>query len=284
MVTFNLFSLDKTKKYSLNEFNALATEPSGLGNNFAISYKETAEKKYLTNIKPDFEPIKMKIYFNTDGTDGYMNYKKLMAFLGYCGGGAFYFEYNDGITKKVCDVVLTTAPKSEISADGIFAEDFVFDRLDYWYEEIEQIFALKAVNNTAVAYPLSFPLRFNGKVFTNKFTTINEFYKDAPVIVRITGKILNNIIIYVKSISTGIVVGEVALSCNSIVGTTIIIDAANKKISVDSGETITNGYGLTDKTKQSFLYLPHGEYEIGSNIRQDDAGEIALSIKRYLLD
>lgn len=284
MRTFNLISLDKTKRFSLNETNTLATEPTGLGNNFAISYKETSEKKYVTNIKPSFEPIKLKIYFNADGTDGYINYKKLMQFLSFCGGGTFYFEYNDGVTIKTCDIVLTSAPKSEINEEGIFAEDFIFDRLDYWYEEVEQSFSLESVANDLIAFPLSFPLSFSGKVFTNKFVTINDFYKSAPIVIRITGTIKNNIIVYVKNIKSGIVVGEVALYCSSSAGTTIIIDAVNKKVSVDNGESITNGYNLTDKTKQSFLYLPYGEYEIGSNMTQDDAGEVMILIKKYLLD
>lgn len=284
MKKFTLHTADKRRSFSLNTDKALATEPTGLGNNFAVSYKETMTRKYMTNVKPDFEAIKTKIYFNADGSFGYGNYKEFLSFLGACGGGSFLFEYYDGVTKKMCDVVLTSAPKSEINEDGVFAEDFTFDRLSYWYEEVNQSFALKSVDNTAVSFPLNFPFRFRGKIFINTFDVKNEFYEDAPVIIKITGNIANKLKIFVADKATGDLVSEINLSTNSKDGTTIIIDATAKKISVDNGTTVENGYGLTDKTKQSFLYLPNGEYTIGANITQDDNGEISVSVKRYLLD
>lgn len=80
------------------------------------------------------------------------------------------------------------------------------------------------------------------------------------------------------------VVGEISLSTNNTEGTVIVIEPTNKKITVTTdGETV-NGYGLTDKTKQSFLYLPQGDYYITSNMEDEDTGEIDIAIKRYLFD
>lgn len=284
MGRFTLFTADKSQSFSLDCRRALAAEPSGLGNAFTVSYKETTDEKYMTNIKPAFEPISLTVYFNADGSDGYANYKAFLSFLAECGGGAFLFQYADGVTTKYCDVVLTGAPKSEVNEEGIFAEAFTFDRLSYWYENVEETFALKSIDTTAVAFPLAFPFKFSGKVFNNEFAISNGFYKDVPIVVKISGAIRQNIRVYIKDKATGGIVGEVALSRNSDDKTTIIIDAVSKKISVDDGGTLANGYGLTDKTKQSFLYLPHGDYVVGANITQDDAGEIAIAVKRYLLD
>ncbi|MDR1093404.1 MAG: phage baseplate protein [Clostridiales bacterium] len=282
MERFTLHTADKRRSYSLNTRKALAAEPKGLGNKFAVSYKETADKKYMTNRKPDFEPIALKIYFNADGSGGDANYKNLMGFISACGNAPFLFEYADGAGKRYCDVVLSGAPKSEISEDGLFAEDFTFDRLSYWYEEVEESFALKSVHNGG-KFPLRFPFGFAGKVFINSFAVKNDFYEAAPVVITITGRTAANILVYVAERESGDIVGEVSLSVNSADGVKIVINAVTKKITVDDGETVTNGYGLTDKTKQNFLFIPPGEYTVGANISQEDSGEIDVSIKRYLL-
>lgn len=82
----------------------------------------------------------------------------------------------------------------------------------------------------------------------------------------------------------GNTIEEIALDTNNKDGTEILIEPTTKKITITTDGVSTNGYGLTDKTKQSFLYLPQGEYYIGANTTADDEGEIEISIKRYLFD
>jgi hypothetical protein len=282
MERFTLYTADKLRAYSLDTERALAVEPTGLGNKFAVSYKETADRKYMTNRKPDFEPIALKIYFNADGSEGDTNYKNLMGFISACGNEPFLFEYTDGTGKRYCDVVLSSAPKSEITEEGLYAESFSFDRLSYWYEEVEESFALKSVSGGR-KFPLRFPFGFAGKVFINSFTVKNDFYEAAPIVITVTGRIASTLDIYSAEKSSGAKVAEVALSMGSTDNTTIIINAVTKKITVDDGETVINGYNLTDKTKQNFLFIPPGEYAVGANISQEDSGEIDISIKRYLL-
>ena len=285
MRKFILHTYDKSKSFDLNTETALAAEPQGLGNKFSLSYKESEKGKHLTNVKPDFEQIQLTVYFNADGSNGYGNYKSLLLFFAECGTSPFLFEYNDGITDKFCEVVLNTIPKSEIDAEGIFAETLVFDRQTYWYERIEQSFALKRTDAANTAFPLHFPFGFAGMVFKNKYKVSNPFFVDAPIVIKITGDIAANIRLYLADMNDR-VVAEIALSTNNTDGTEILIDPTTKKITVtdaDSGAT-SNGYGLTDKTKQSFLYLPQGEYYIGSNMTADDDGTIEMSIKRYLFD
>ena len=68
-------------------------------------------------------------------------------------------------------------------------------------------------------------------------------------------------------------------------GEIVVIDPTTKKITVtDANGKVTNGYGLTDKTKQSFLFLPRGEYYVSSNISAEDNGSIEISVKRFLFD
>lgn len=284
MRKFALHTYDKTKTFDLNNTSALASEPTGLGNAFTAAYKESEKGKHITNVTPSFEPIVLKIYFNTDGTSGYSNYKAMSVFLAECGASAFLFEYNDGVTDKYCDVILKSATKSEISEDGLFCETFTFERQTYWYEQIETDFEFKT-NTDTPTFPLSFPFGFIGVSFYDAMRVKNNFFVDAPIIIKVTGHIENNIRVYVKDAKTLNIVSEMQLSRGNADGDTIVIDPTTKKITVtDEDGNTENGYGLTDKTKQSFLYLPKGEYYIGANITANDSGCIAVSIKRFLLD
>lgn len=284
MRRFILHTYDKSKSFDLNGETALAAEPTGLGNKFSLSYKESEKGKHLTNVKPDFEQIQLAIYFNADGSNGYGNYKSLSLFLAECGTSPFLFEYNDGVTDKFCEVVSNAMPKTEKNADGIFVETFTFDRQTYWYERVEESFALKKTV-AASSFTLHFPFGFAGMVFKNKYKVSNPFFVDAPIIIKISGDIAENIRLYLADMNDK-VIAEISLATNNADGTEIVIDPTTKKITVtdtESGAT-RNGYGLTDKTKQSFLYLPQGEYYIGSNMTADDGGAIEMSIKRFLFD
>ena len=278
-----MHTINKSKTFDLNTDAALATEPTGLGNAFDIEYKKSEKGQHLVNVKPNFDPIKLKIYFNANNTNAYLNYKSLLSFLAECGTSVFLFEYNDGITDKFCEIVSKTLPKSEIDTEGVFVEEFVFERQTYWYEEVAERFALKNTSEVTSMFPLSFPFGFAGKVLQKRYKIINNFYMDAPITILISGNLKNNINIYIMTLNEKIV-GQIQLSTNNTEGTEIIIEPTTKKISVIKNNQITNGYALTDKTKQSFLYLPQGEYFIGSNIDDEDTGKIEISIKRYLFD
>lgn len=283
MRKFFLHTLNKSKSFSLNTKSAFATDPTGLGNNFDLSYKESINGKHLVNSKPSFEPIKLKIYFNGDGSNGYVNYKSLLNFLTECGTKPFLFEYNDGVTDKFCEVVLKTAPKSQVGDDGVFAEDFVFERQTYWYEEFEQSFQLQKILNEST-FPLGFSFGFEGVVFVREYLVKNTFFMDAPITITISGEMTNDVQVYIKSVETQKIVAQVQLTRGN-VDDVIVIDPNTKKVTItDAQGNISNGYGFTDKTKQSFLYLPQGEYILGSNMNDEDTGKIGITIKKYLFD
>lgn len=283
MRKFFLHTYDKKKSFDLNTESALAAEPTGLGNSFTAAYKDSDKGKHLVNVTPSFEPIVLKIYFNADGTEGYANYKGLMLFLAECGTAEFLFEYQDGVTDKYCDVIFKSNTKTEISEEGVFCETFTFERQTYWYERVEDSFALKNTAADATRFPLGFPFGFFGRVFNKKQYVSNPFHIAAPITITISGQIRENIRIYIATLNDEIV-AEIKLSTNNVDGRVILIEPNAKKITVTENGTVSNGYGLTDKTRQSFLYLPQGDYYIGSDMTQDDAGQIAFAIKRFLLD
>lgn len=284
MRKFLLHTYDRSRSFDLNTVSALATEPKGLGNAFSTSYKQSEKGKHLTNVVPSFEPIVLKICFNADGTSGYANYKSLLLFLEGCGLTPFLLEYDDGITDKFCDVILKSHTKTEINEDGLFSETFTFERQSYWYEQINANLTLHK-NEASATFPLSFPLAFSGASFIFSEKVSNHFYMDAPMLIRISGEINSNIEISVTNAATDTVVSTLRLVRGSVDGEIITIDPTTKKITItDADGSIENGYDLTDKTKQSFLYLPQGEHYISANINSDDSGMIEISVKRYLLD
>lgn len=283
MRKFYLHTYNKSHSFDLNTVKVLATEPSGLGNTFQTSYKESDKGNHLTNIKPKFDPISLKIYFNADGSNGYANYKSFISFLSFCGMSKFIFEYDDGIKDKYCDVVLKSIPKTEINDDGVFVETLSLERQTYWYEVINEEFVFSQLNETPV-FSLSFPFSFQGTSFNNERVVENSFFEPAPVSIKISGSITADLNIYIKDFM-GETVSEISISKDLPTGSVILIDPTGKKIEIEDGQGVkTNGYDITDKTKQSFLYLPQGVYTLGANIINGANGKIELSIKRYLLD
>ncbi|HCH74813.1 MAG TPA: hypothetical protein DEV87_06510 [Clostridiales bacterium] len=282
MRKFYLHTFDKSITFDLNTEKALAAEPQGLGNGFATSYKESNDGNHLTNVKPSFDPITLKIYFNADGSDGYGNYKSLLTFLSACGKSDFLFEYDDGITDKFCDVILKSITKTEISSEGLFCETLTLERQTYWFEIIEDSFIFGKSELDPV-FPMSFPFGFSGALFNSEHKARNDFFSPAPLNITISGNIFYGLNIYIKSLA-GEIISQIDFQSEPAAGAVVTINATKKKITVTQNGVSTNGYDLTDKTKQSFLYLPQGEYYIGANISASTTGKIEVSIRRYLYD
>lgn len=283
MREIKLYSVDKKSFVSLNDKRFLAGEINGLGNNFSINYHDTQKGKIKKSVKPDFDTIAITIYFNIEGNP-YHNYNYLMNFLMQNANRIFPLEYSDGTRKKFCDVILKSASKSQINEDGVFSEQFIFERQYYWYEEQEESFALKAIDSSKVSFPLPFPFGFTGISFINQYTITNNFFEEAPINIKIKGPIANNPINVKLTTEAGVVVKEIVLNAKCNEGDEISIDASIKKIVCLKNGVEQNGYGLTDKRKQSFMYLPLGTYTISSNLQITDEGAIEISVKRYLLD
>ena len=283
MREFYLYTPDLSKYFDLNVPTALAAEPRGLGNSFSPSYKESNSGKHLTNVTPSFEPITFLIYFNADGSDGYINYKTMLYFLEECGTSEFVLEYRDGVTRKFCDVLLKSITKSEINEEGVFAETLTLDRQSYWYEAINEDFEFGRYESEP-SFPLTFPIAFQGANVKKEKTLTNRHFTPAPIILRISGEITADVSVYIKD-TNGNTVSEVLIANQLPQGSALTVDPTTKKITITDGNGKTsNGYGLVDKTKQSFLYLPHGTYTIGSNVVSNADGKVSLRVKKYLLD
>jgi len=283
MRKFYLHTADKSTSFDLNNPSALATNPSGLGNMFDISYKESEKGKHITNIKPSFEPIELKVYFNADGTNGYCNYKSFLHFLSVCGKTTFLFEYDDGITDKFCDVVFKSITKSEISPEGVFCETLTLERQSYYYEIAENRLSV-GYGYVGAAFPLSFPINFDEKEFANYCEIRNDFFLPAEIKITITAGSIYNLNLRIETLG-GDLVSEMLFPNAGALNGKIEIDPKNKKITItrDNG-TIEDGYFMTDKSKQSFLYLPSGVYNFVTNITEYSSIEIQLSIRRYMYD
>lgn len=286
MRRFYLHSYDGKEKFDLNTRAAIALEPQGLGNAFSPSYQQSEKGKHLTNVTPSFEPISFKVCFNADGSGGYGNYKALLQFLARCGISPFLFEYDDGVTDKYCDVILKSHTKSELGEDGALIESFSFERQSFWYERLESSFDMKRNDERSTEFPLPFPFGFVGLSLVNSVTLKNPFFIHAPITVTISGYIGHDVELAITDAASKETVARLMLLCGgNESGDVIVIDPNQKKITrTDANGTVKNGYDLTDKRFQSFLYLPQGEYTVQSNLEETDSGSIKLSVKRYLLD
>jgi len=283
MRKFYLHTADKSTSFDLNTKTALATDPQGLGTSFDTSYGETNDGKYLTNIKPSFDPIVLKIYFNADGSSGYVNYKNLTHFFNVCGKKTILFEYDDGVTDKYCDVIFKSLTKTEISSEGLFVETLTLERQSYFYEIVEKRLSI-GYGYDGAAFPLSFPITFDKKDFSDSCEIRNDFYLPAEIKMIITASSIYNLNIRIETLD-GDLVSEMLFPSASPLNGKIEIDPSTKKITItrDNG-TIEDGYYMTDKTKQSFLYLPPGVYNFVTNITRYSGIEIKLSIRRYMFD
>lgn len=284
MREIKLYTSDKRTSVSLNDIRFLASEITGLGNNFSITYHETSKNKTPINVKSDFENIEITIYFNADG-NGYFNYKYFLDFLQLSCGKIFPLEYNNGFDNiKFCDVILKNAPKTQIGEDGLFCEKFIFERQTYWYLEQEENFSLQNTDTSNVTYPLPFPFGFIGKSFINNMQISNDFFESVPINLTIVGPIAANPIKIIITDNSNNIVSEIWINKSLSSNESLIIDSLNKKINLISNEISENAYYLTDKLKQSFLYLSNGTYNITSNLSVNDKGSIIISVKKYLLD
>lgn len=283
MREFILYNESKTQFFHLSKNGILVTEPKGLGNSFSTTYHENEKSKYLSNIKNSFEDISFKIYFNADGSNAYANYKNLLMFLNSCGLNTIILEYNDGITKKRCNIIIKKLPKSEINEDGLLEETFIFERLTYWYKEEKISFTLKTVL-TNETFPMQFPFGFIGQTLEKEMVVTNDFFEEIPIEIKITGEIEGNITIFIADLN-GNRLQEIELQTGCKTGKVITISSFNtKKVLVTEGGKTINGYDLIKKDKQSFLYLKPGKYVIGTDLKPTDEGNIDISLINYLLD
>ena len=284
MRRFLLHTRDRAQTLDLNTAALLATEPRGLGNTFAVAYKETDTRRYPTSVTPSFEPISFKIYFNADGGDGYASYKRFCRFLTLCGKRPFLLEYDDGVTDKLCDVLLRSHTKSEIDEDGVLCETLTLERTSYWYEWVQTHFSLETLASAASAHPMRFPLGFVGRRVVRELTVTNPFFEAAPVRVLLCGGIAHPTELTVTD-ENGEQVAFLRVMQSVGVGERIVIDPDEKRVThVAADGTETNAYDLTDKRGCSFLWLPQGRHRISCNLTGEDGGRVELSVKRYLLD
>jgi phage-related protein len=284
MRKFILYNKDKSLSFDLST-NVVAADPKGLGNKFSLKYLDTNSGRRLTNITPEFEPIQLTLYFNVHGQNGYGFYNNLLTFLAAVGFEKFLFEYSDNVNKKLCEVVLQAAPKTEIKESGEFAETFTFERQTFWFEELKEAFTLKNYTDDGFYFTLPFPFGFSGVYLQREYLVKNEIAVEAPITIRISGGIANPINIYIEEAETHERVAEILLTVGNQEGYEIHIDPAEKKVTqITPNNERNNAYQFLDHNKQSFLYIPRGDYIISSNMADDDTGRIEISIRRYLFD
>ncbi len=184
------------------------------------------------------------------------------------------------IIAAIAAVLLILYTQCEAFRESI--NNLTLERQTYWFEIIEDSFIFGKSELDPV-FPMSFPFGFSGALFNSEHKARNDFFSPAPLNITISGNIFYGLNIYIKSLE-GEIISQIDFQSEPAAGAVVTINATKKKITVSQNGVSTNGYDLTDKTKQSFLYLPQGEYYIGANISASTTGKIEVSIRRYLYD
>lgn len=281
MRKFKLFSADMTDVADLTQPSMLAHNPSGLGISQSNSFNDTSAGKFITGKKLTFDPIKLSICFNGDGSSGYRNYKDLADFLARRGKEVFLIEYDDGVAKKYADVVLKSLTKTEVQENGAFVETLTLERLTmYFLPGIEMM----QFDTSAVAgetFPLSFPLRFRESASMATRTLENGIDEPMPLSIECAlSSYADDTVIAVSGGGTTMTMKIKGAADDAVVR----IDPIRKKITETKNGVVSNGYDLTNKAFRSFLFIPKGVYTVAVTIAGGVSGMVRLTYRRYVYD
>lgn len=179
---------EKGQEYSLMNINdyCLFTEPSGLGYSYCTEYEQLGNT-FLTNLRK----LEQGQINGTVNFLKYDNYKKFVDFIESSEKLKFSYKipFEQNVKEYFKDINIQSLGKTEIQTNGLISEPIVFDCLTLWYEENTVVYTIE---------PLTDEIRWNFR-WDSKFTDydsrnliyINEGHTEAPILVEITGHVVN---------------------------------------------------------------------------------------------
>lgn len=245
MRQFKLKNKAGTISFDFKANKIIITEVAGLGSSFDVTINEGV----VTNYQKGFENITLTANYGVGG-NAYTAYTNMAKFIEENLGESLQLEYSVNNRTVYADVMLKSIPKSQKTGFGVLVEQIVLVRLTYWYI-LEQI----TISNGGV--PIS-----------NALNTPIEL-----VITVESGSDEGFSIQLLKDIEE---ISEIKARFS--IPVTYKIDGANKKIEALNG---TNLYNMFDKTKDSFMIIPKGNYTIKQT---GAAGGVTASFKKWVVD
>ena len=172
----------------------LLTEPSGLGITYTTEYEQLGNT-FVENIrKIDKGQINGMLNFAK-----YDNYRNLINFIETSEELkiAYKVPYENGEKEYLKDIQIQSITKTQKQTNGIISESIVFECLSLWYEKNIIVHTIEPSTNE-IRWDFEWDSKF-ADYNTRNLQYINKGHTEAPILVEISGHVLNpSIELYVE--------------------------------------------------------------------------------------
>lgn len=179
---------EKGQEYSLMDIEdyCFLTEPSGLGYSFSTEYEQLGNT-FIEN----FRKLEQG---QLSGTLNFLNYNNYKNFIDFIEASeklkfAYKIPFKDGYKEYLKDIEIKSISKSEIQVNGIMSESIIFDCLSLWYEELTAIYNIEPQTNE-IRWDFEWDSKFTDYE-VRSLDYINEGHVEAPILVEISGHVIN---------------------------------------------------------------------------------------------
>lgn len=179
---------EKGQEYSLMDiYNyCLLTEPSGLGYQYSTEYEQLGST-FIANLRR-LEQGRIEGIVNFLNYD---NYKKFVDFIERAETLKFSYKipFKESFKEYFKDINIQNLTKTQIQTNGVISENITFDCLSLWYEQTTAIYTIEPKENE-----IRWDFRWDSKFTdydTRSLQYINEGHIEAPVLIEISGHVVN---------------------------------------------------------------------------------------------
>ncbi len=179
---------EKGQRFSLMDIEnyCFLSEPSGLGYSYSTEY-EQLNYTFIENIRR----IEQEQISGTVNFLNYDNYKKFVDFIEEAENLKFAYTipFKNGEKEYLKDINIQGLTKTQIQQNGVLSESITFDCLSLWYEETTAVYTIEAQSDE-IRWDFPWDSKF-ADYDTRNLQYINKGHVEAPILVEISGHVLN---------------------------------------------------------------------------------------------
>ena len=179
---------EKGQEYSLMDIDnyCLLTEPNGLGMSYSTEYQQLGNT-FISNLRKS-EQGQISGMVNLLNYD---NFKKLVDFIekSITLKLSYKIPFKNGIKEYLKDIEIQSLTKTQIQTNGVLSESITFNCLSLWYEQITAVYTIEPQENE-IRWDFEWDSRF-ADYDTRSLSYINEGHVEAPVLIEISGHVVN---------------------------------------------------------------------------------------------
>ncbi len=179
---------EKGQEYSLMDIYkyCLLTEPSGLGYNYSTEYEQLGDT-FIANLRKIEQG-------QIEGVINFLNYDNYKNFIDYMEKSeslkfSYKIPFKNGQKEYFKDIQIQSLTKTQIQTTGVISENIIFDCLSLWYEENTTIYTIEPLTNE-IRWDFKWDSSFTD-YDTRSLQYINEGHIEAPVLIEISGHVVN---------------------------------------------------------------------------------------------